>query len=70
MGGGGNIGPREGGRGLNSPIDSPLLLCVRQRSLYPTEHAIRIMLASLLVSIVTVRLEVVEHFDAVAEGRQ
>ena len=69
-GGGGNIGPREGGTGLNSPLDSPILLRVRQRSLYPAEHAILIMLASLLISRVTARLEVVEHLDAVPKSGQ
>ena len=43
---------------------------MRQRGLYPAEHAILIMLASLLVSRVTARLEVVEHLDAVTEDHE
>jgi len=70
MGEGGNIGPREGGRRLNSTLDSPLLLRVRQRGLHAAEHAIRVVLSRLLVSRVTARLEVVEHLDAVTEGSQ
>ena len=64
MVGGGNIGQRDRGRRLNSPLDSPLLLCVRQRGFHAAEHAVVVVFASLLVSRVAARLKVVEHLDA------